>query len=137
MLIPSQTDLNYRRPCEFVVQVGKVTAPGVTICWYAKASALLLAEVATPAELTPAKPRGVLSVRVGMLLPASFSITNDTAMSPALLVVTPDGVKVVLPAVLTEQHRRHAIQRSRCVDVTERRDLSCPSVAHIGTGRCD
>ncbi len=137
MLIPSQTEPELPETVWFVAQVGKVTAPGVTICWYAKASALLLAEVATPAELTPVKPRAVLSVRVGMLLPASFSITNDSAMSPALLVVMPVGAKVVLPAVLTDSTGVTPSSGVVALTLRERRDLSCPSVAHIGTGKCD
>ena len=55
MLNPSQTEPLVPLVVWFVVQVGKVTAPGVTICWYAKASALL-ADVVTPAEVTPVKP---------------------------------------------------------------------------------
>ncbi len=45
-------------------------------------------------------------MRVGTLVPASFSMTNDSAMSPALLVVRPVGANVVLPVLLLTDSAR-------------------------------
>ena len=61
----------------------------------------------------------------------SFSMTIDTASRP-LLVVTPVGVNVVLPTLLTDSTGVTPSSGVEAVDVGECRDLGRPTVAHIG-----